>query len=238
MTKADHSRLKAVFFDLDGTLLDTLEDIAGACNHALTAHGFATHPARAYARMVGNGFPRTVWLALPPDARENLAPAALDAVVTEARQWYAEHLWVHTRPYACMTQALHTLAAAGMVLAVLSNKPDALTGALIGHFFGDVPFVQVRGARPDAPLKPDPAVVLAMLATLGLAPEQCAYAGDTAVDVATARNAGMLSVGATWGFRGADELREAGAHLLASSPLELPTLLLPGGNDAATDHHH
>ena len=219
--------MDAAFFDLDGTLLDTLDDIGGACNRMLAAHGFPQHALPAYATMVGNGFPRTVERALPPTVYAALSPAEREALTAEARAQYAAHLHDHTAPYAGMPEALAVLAERGLTLAVLSNKPDAWTVALIRRFFPEIPFALIRGARPDAPLKPDPQAPRAMLAELGLAAGRCAYVGDSDVDMLTARHAGMVPVGAAWGFRGATELRDAGARLLAARPAELPELLCP-----------
>lgn len=217
--------MDAAFFDLDGTLLNTLADIGNACNRMLAAHGFPTHALPAYAAMVGNGFTRTVELALPPAVAAELSREALEALAAEARAHYAVCLREHTVPYDGMPQALAALANRGMTLAVLSNKPDAWTVELISHFFPDIPFALVRGARPASPLKPDPEVPRAMLAELGLQAGRCAYVGDSDVDMRTALNAGMLPVGAGWGFRGGGELLHAGARLLAAQPAELPGLL-------------
>lgn len=217
--------MDAAFFDLDGTLLNTLDDIGSACNRMLAAHGFPQHPLPAYAHMVGNGFPRTVERALPPAVLAALSPQELETLAAEARAQYAAHIDDHTVPYDGMPGALAQLAARGTVLAVLSNKPDAWTVELVRRFFPHISFALIRGARPDAPLKPDPEVPLAMLTELGLAPARAAYVGDSDVDMFTARNAGMMPVGAAWGFRGAEELREAGARLLAYQPAELTELL-------------
>ena len=219
--------MDAAFFDLDGTLLNSLADIGGACNRMLATHGFPEHPLAAYATMVGNGFTRTVERAMPPDILAGLSRAECEALVAEARAQYAAHLFDQTAPYAGMDEALGALAHHGLVLAVLSNKPDALTVETIRHFFPHIPFALVRGARPESPLKPDPRVALDMLAELGLESARCAYVGDSDVDMQTARNAGMLPVGAAWGFRGAAELADAGARLLAAQPAELPALLCP-----------
>ncbi|MDE7241699.1 HAD family hydrolase [Desulfovibrio sp.] len=219
--------MDAAFFDLDGTLLDTLADIGSACNRMLAAHGFPQHAVPAYATMVGNGFTRTVERALPEAVLAALSPRELEELTAEARAQYAAHLYDHTAPYAGMPEALTELAEKGVVLAVLSNKPDAWTEPIIRHFFPEIPFALIRGARSDLPLKPDPRVPRAMLDELDLESGRCAYVGDSDVDMLTARNAGMIPVGAAWGFRGAAELRAAGARLLAGRPAELPELLSP-----------
>ncbi|WP_022656022.1 HAD family hydrolase [uncultured Desulfovibrio sp.] len=217
--------MKAFIFDLDGTLLDTLEDIGRACNAVLAAHGHSVHPLAAYRRMVGNGFGRLVRSALPPAALCDLAPGALDALVDEARLWYGQHMRERTRPYDGMPEALAELARRGLTLAVLSNKPDDLTRALVNHYFPQIPFADVCGGRPGTPLKPHPAAPRSMLVRLGLKAGQCFYVGDSDVDMLTARNADMISVGVTWGFRGLEEVRAAGARHLVTTPAQLPELI-------------
>lgn len=217
--------MKAFIFDLDGTLLDTLEDIGRACNAVLAAHGYPAHPLAAYRRMVGNGFGRLVRSALPPAALQALTPEALTTLVDEARAWYGRHMREHTHPYAGMPEALAELARRGLTLAVLSNKPDDFTRTLISHYFPQIPFAEVRGGRSGTPLKPDPAGPRAMLAALGLEAGQCFYVGDSDVDMLTARNADMISVGVAWGFRGLEEVRAAGARHLVDAPAQLPELV-------------
>ncbi len=217
--------MKAFIFDMDGTLLDTLADIGRACNAILAAHGHPTHALPAYRRMVGNGFSRLVRSALPPAVLRDLAPDALDALVDEARRWYGQHMREHTRPYDGMPEALAELARRGLTLAVLSNKPDDFTRALVSHYFPQIPFADVRGGRPETPLKPDPTAPGAMLSQLNLEAGQCFYVGDSDVDMLTARNAGMVSVGVAWGFRGPEEVRAAGARHLLSTPAQLPELI-------------
>lgn len=217
--------MPGAIFDLDGTLLNTLDDIGSACNRMLTAQGYPQHPLPAYASMVGNGFARTVELALPSSVWAQLSKSEREALVMEARAHYATHLLEHTLPYPGMEEALCTLARSGLVLAVLSNKPHDWTVELIRHFFPSITFALIVGARPDAPLKPNPYVPLEMLSQLGLESSSCAYVGDSDVDMQTAINSGMIPVGAAWGFRGEAELRQSGARFIASSPAELPEIL-------------
>lgn len=221
--------MRAFIFDLDGTLLDTLADIGNACNAVLAAHGYPTHQLDAYRRMVGNGFGMLLRRALPADALAELRTAlpdeaAVDDLVRETRAVYADHLNDATRPYDGMPQALRELERRGMRLAVFSNKPDEYTRTLVEAHFPGV-FSVIRGARPDTPLKPDPAGALTVIAATDTTAEQCFYVGDSDVDMLTARNAGMIGVGVGWGFRGLDEVRAAGAARLVGHPLELPTLL-------------
>lgn len=211
--------MKAFIFDLDGTLLNTLADIAAACNHTLAERNFPGHEIAAYARMVGNGFTTLAQRALPANA--SLTPQKLDAFVAEARDYYAAHMMEETDPYPGMTGALSSLMHAGAILAVLSNKPQRLSEELVNHYFPSIRFAAVWGARPDKPLKPDPSSLLEMLRDFGLAQKDAAYVGDSDVDILTARNAGTLAVGAAWGFRGAKELETAGADIIIGNPWEL-----------------
>lgn len=218
--------MKACFFDLDGTLLDTLADIGAACNAVLAAYGHPVHPVSAYRQMVGNGFPTLMRRALPPAVVAEGPEARLEALTEEGRRYYAEHLSIHTVPYPGLPQALARMQEAGLQLAVLSNKPDDLTRALVPLHFPGIRFAAIRGGRAGAPLKPDPAVLLEMAARMGVTPQECLYVGDSDVDMMTARNAGMLAVGVAWGFRGADEVRAAGAAVVAADAQELANIIL------------
>ena len=173
--------MKACFFDLDGTLLDTLADIGGACNAVLAAHGYPVHPVSAYRRMVGNGFPILMRRALPESVVAQGPQERLDALTEEGRRYYAAHLSIRTTPYPGLVAALGRLQDAGLRLAVLSNKPEDLTWALVPLHFPGIRFDAVRGGRHDAPLKPDPTVLLQMAASMGVAPQDCAYVGDSDV---------------------------------------------------------
>lgn len=211
-------------FDLDGTLLNTLADIAGACNEILARHGYPQHPLDAYTQMVGNGFALLVRRALPQDRMPDTCE--LDLLTEEAKSVYAQRMREKTEPYPGMRQALANIAAKGIQLAVLSNKPDKLTSNLVAHYFPDIPFSMVAGGKPDVPLKPDPAGALLMLKKMGVAAKDSAYVGDSNVDMQTAHNAGMLAVGAAWGFRGCQELRESGAAIIVDVPADLPAALI------------
>lgn len=214
--------MRALIFDLDGTLLDTLADIANACNAILGAYGYPQHPVEAYAKMVGNGFDMLARRCLPrdrmPDARE------LEILTGKMREYYAQHFMEHTHAYPGMEKALTELAKKDMALGVLSNKPDPLTKALIAYYFPTIPFFAVQGAVPEEPLKPNPAALLKILAASNLSRHGSAYAGDSDVDMLTAANAGMTAIGVAWGFRGAAELEQAGAAIIINEPLELITL--------------
>ena len=212
---------RAALFDLDGTLLDSLHDIAVAMNHALATEGLPTHPLAAYRSFVGEGVRLLVSRAVPADRAEAHA-----AVLEHYRAHYAEHLLDHTRPFPGIPALLADLEAAGVRLAVLSNKPDAATRRLVEALLPQVSFGAVYGERTGVPRKPDPTAALAIAAELGVPPAACAFIGDTAVDMDTARAAGMLGVGVTWGFRDVEELQAHGARALASTAEALRELLL------------
>ncbi len=198
--------IRAVIFDLDGTLIDSLQDIATALNAALEAHGLASHPLESYRRFVGEGVSNLVQRALPP-GREDL----FEPIIADYRVRYGEHMMRATRPYPGIEAALLQLQRKQLPLAVLSNKPDLPTNRLVAHFFPRT-FRQVYGERMGMPRKPDPQSSLEIAAALGFRPAECAFVGDTRVDMQTARAAGMLPVGVTWGFRDELELRTSGAQ--------------------------
>jgi len=208
--------LRAALFDLDGTLLDSLHDIGEAMNHALTLHGLPTHSLSDYRRFVGEGVRVLVARAVPTGSEDTRA-----AVLASYKSYYAAHLLEHTRPYPGVLGVLSRLAGEGVMLAVLSNKPDEATRRLVAALLPDVPFGAVYGERVGVPRKPDPTAALGIALELGVEPGDCAFIGDTAVDMDTARAAGMYSVGVTWGFRDVEELQAQGARALAHTADEL-----------------
>jgi phosphoglycolate phosphatase len=209
--------VNAVLFDLDGTLADTLADLAHAVNHALATLGLPLHPVAAYRHMVGDGARTLIRRALPAD-RQDLAENALALM----RAHYDTHCFDQTRLYPGIPELVATLQ---VKLAVLSNKPDEFTKRMIAHYFPANPFAAVRGHVAGTPLKPDPTVALQIAADLGIPPAHWLYLGDTNTDMQTARNAGMYPVGVLWGFRDRAELVAAGARQLIAQPAELLPLL-------------
>ena len=216
--------LRGAIFDLDGTLVDSLADIAAAMNHSLAQHALPTHPVAAYRYFVGEGVTVLVRKATPAGRDELHA-----SVLAGYRVYYAEHLFDQTRPFPGIPAMLAELSAEHVRLAVLSNKADAFTRQLVEGLLPGVPFTAIYGERPGVPRKPDPTAALALASEMGVAPEACAFVGDTSVDMNTARNAGMYGVGVTWGFRDAQELREQGARALATSAEELLAALRSAG---------
>lgn len=213
------SDVYGIIFDLDGTLIDSLEDIARALNGALSAHGLPTHALQAYRHFVGEGVANLVKRSLPQDQG-----ALFDAVMADYRVRYAEKMIACTRPYAGVAEVLVALQRRRVKLGVLSNKPDLATQRLVAHFFPRT-FDAVHGERMGLPRKPDPRTALEMAALLGVRPGECAFVGDTKIDMETARAARMLPVGVTWGFRDEQELRTSGAQRIVHRAEELLSAL-------------
>lgn len=207
-------------FDLDGTLADTLTDLAHAGNHALAAVGRPTFPVARYNTLAGQGLDRLLQDALGPD-HPHLVPPTRDAFLHH----YEQHRYDHTQPFPGIAPLLDQLVARGITLAAMSNKPHAATADMIERLFAGWPFAAALGQRPGVPVKPDPQAPLEICETLGLAPEHWAYVGDTDVDMKTGRAAGFLTVGVTWGFRAEAELLAAGAHHIIHRPADLLPLL-------------
>lgn len=215
-------RFPAVIFDLDGTLLDSLADLADSVNAALAAAGLPTHPEDAFRGFVGHGMRNLMLRAAPPGLPEADIARLLDSGRAEyVRRWDAK-----SRLYAGAAEMLEALAGSGVRLAILSNKPEDFTARIAGRFFAPWPLAAARGAREGVPLKPDPAAALELAAELGLAPSDILFAGDSGVDARTAKAAGMFAAGVLWGFRGADELVSAGADRLFATPGELAAFVL------------
>lgn len=212
----------AVLFDLDGTLLDTLDDLADASNSALGQLGFPAHPSEAYKYFIGDGVETLVRRALPADRVE---PPLVSRCTELVREAYAERWAVKTRPYPGVPELLDKLSDLRIPMAVLSNKPDHFTRLCVERLLPRWAFAAVVGAQPNLARKPDPAGALAIAAQLAVAPREILYLGDTNTDMQTAVAADMFPVGALWGFRTADELRASGAQMLLERPLDLLPIL-------------
>jgi len=211
-------QLAGALFDLDGTLLDTLGDLADSTNRSLASLGLPGHPVEAYRYFVGDGVAALSRRALPAERRD---PATVEALQELFNRDYHGHWADKTRPYEGITGLLDALSSRGIPMAILSNKPHSFTVDMVGHFFAAWSFSAVCGARDSRPRKPDPAAALEISVEMGLGPAQMLYAGDTRTDMDTARNAGMFAVGVLWGFRPRAELEEGGAQALVSRPEEL-----------------
>lgn len=212
---------RLVIFDLDGTLLNTIGDLAQATNYALTQCGYPQHPVEAYNMFVGNGIAKLFERALPETARteENIARMRSFFV-----PYYDSHNTCHTKPYEGIADLLDVLQQRGIALAVASNKYQRATEKLVAHFFPGIRFSAVFGQREGVPVKPDPAIVYDILSASALTADEVLYVGDSGVDMMTAKAAGICSVGVTWGFRSREELEKAGACHLADSPGEIEEL--------------
>ena len=207
-------KYKAVLFDMDGTLLDTLADMAAAVNHILSVHGYPLRTVEEVRAFVGNGARKLMERALPPDVTGD----AFEALLEEYRQWYEAHACVKTAPYPGIPAVLAALHRAGVRCAVVSNKPDGATRELAARFFPGLP---AFGQQDGIPAKPAPDMVYHALAELGVEASAAAYVGDSEVDVALARNAGLPLVAVSWGFRGREALEEAGAVLVVDDAATL-----------------
>ncbi|MGA2641742.1 MAG: HAD family hydrolase [Spirochaetia bacterium] len=209
---------RAVVFDLDGTLADTIVDLAAAVDRSLRRRNLPPHDLAAYRHMIGDGFRHLVTRALPLELRNE---AAIEELRAEAAAYYAEHCLDSTAPYPGVPELLAALAERGVARAVLSNKPHELSLKVVGGLFAPGSFAIVRGETAAFPRKPDPTSALDITARLGVSPAETLYLGDSDVDMATARAAGMTALGAAWGFRGTDELTAAGADAVLAVPGEL-----------------
>jgi phosphoglycolate phosphatase len=212
----------AVMFDLDGTLLDTLEDLSDSMNSVLQRHGFPQHTREEYKYFVGDGVDVLAFRAIPEDKREQ---ALVAQCVAEMREEYGKRWMKKTRPYPGIPEMLDQLTARRIKMAIFSNKQDEFTQATVNRFLSNWHFEVVTGARPSAPKKPDPTVPLQIAQQVQIAPAAFLYVGDTNTDMQTANAAGMHAVGALWGFRKADELLSTGAKVLIKKPSELFDLL-------------
>lgn len=207
---------KLVIFDLDGTLLNTIVDLGKACNYALESMGFASHPIQAYAFMVGNGV-RNLMAKAHPEADEN----TLDLLLAKFKEFYDEHCLDNTKPYPGIVDLLKNLKEKGVAVAVASNKYQEATSKLIAGCFPDIEFAAVEGQQEGRHRKPDPSIVFAILEQFPVPKKDVLYVGDSSIDVETAKRACVESIGVSWGFRPATELRRANADFVIDAPSEI-----------------
>ena len=211
---------RAVLFDLDGTLADTLNDLANATNWALAQVGCPPHPVDSYRYRVGDGARELCARALPADKQE-----LTDQVLRLMGRRYDEHCFDLTKLYPGIPEMVSALAERQFKLAVLSNKPDKFTRRMIAYYFNPSPFAVVRGQLPNVPLKPDPTAAVQIAQELAIAPARWLYLGDTNTDMRTACGAGMHPVGVLWGFRDRAELLQSGAEHILAKPRDVLDLL-------------
>lgn len=211
-------------FDLDGTLLDTLQDLAAAGNHTLQTLGHPPHPVESYRTMVGNGVPKLIERMLPPKARSEKKQAQALGIF---RTYYAQHMQDLTAPYPGVLCMLAQLHAEGVAVGVVSNKADEFVQPIVRQYFPQLVNAAV-GLRDGVPPKPDPASVHTVMRTLGADAAATLYCGDSDVDMHTATAAGVQGCGVLWGFRTRAELAGAGASFLAGDVPALTQLILTG----------
>ncbi len=220
--RCQYMKYKAVIFDLDGTLLDSLEDLACSTNLALQRFGFPSHEIEKYKYFVGDGVYTLLSRTIPPESGDK---AILQACVAAMKEEYGKR-WDHkTRPYGGISELLEKLDEKCLKKAVLSNKPQEFTKLIIEKFFVANSFQSVLGERKEIPKKPDPIGALETARILEVKPAECLYLGDTDVDMLTAKRAGMFGIGVLWGFREKDELLANGAQALIEHPLDLLSFL-------------
>lgn len=220
-----------VIFDLDGTTLNTLDDLADAGNHICAMHGWNKHPVEAYKKMVGNGISRLVYRFAPAEINE----AELEQARQEFVEYYDSHKADKTAAYAGVPEAISVMRSAGVRVAVLTNKADELARSIVESYYPGV-FDAVQGALPDRPAKPDPALLLELLEDLNAGADSALFVGDSNVDMMTGKNAGLATCGVLWGFRSQTELEEEGADYIVKDPLELLRVVF--GTTVLSAHEH
>ena len=216
-------RYDLVIFDLDGTLLNTIGDLAASVDYVMRSRNLPEHSDAEYRQMVGGGIKRLVERALPASLAAD--EAYVEECVAQFRRYYVENIDRHTHPYEGMPALLHRLQRCGVKVAVASNKFQHGTERLVAKFFSDIEFVAIEGNRDGAPLKPDPQIVRKIMAIADVPAERTIMVGDSGIDIRTAAAAGIASVGVAWGFRFAEELYDAGATKVASTISELEEIL-------------
>ncbi|NLC67883.1 MAG: HAD family hydrolase [Clostridiaceae bacterium] len=209
---------KAVIFDLDGTLLDSIEDLADSMNTVLEEAGYPAHDIETYKYYVGNGMKNLVLQSLPESHKDS---RSVEHFIQRMQEEYSRRWNKKTRPYDGIPELLDKLREKNIQVAVLSNKPDKFTKLIVKELLSSWHFSAVYGDREGIPKKPDPGGALEIAGMLGLQPKNILYLGDTGVDMQTANNAGMFAVGALWGFRKKEEILSNGAAALISNPLDL-----------------
>lgn len=211
------ARYNTVIFDLDGTLVDSLKDIAEVANQVLQSLGFAPHPEEQYRNFVGDGLITLSERIVPEGAgKQSIAHTAELFKIHYLKQWDR-----NSRPFPGIVSMLELLAEKQINLAVLSNKPDDFTQLFVSRFFPDIHFGLVCGKKDNQPKKPDPKVALDIARNFASKPDSCLLVGDSAVDILTAKAAGMASMGVTWGFRDRQELESHGADVIVTQPEQI-----------------
>ena len=214
--------IKLIIFDLDGTLLNTLSDLAHSVNYALEKCGFPVHAIETYKYFIGDGINKLLERTLPENQQTT---QNITRLKERFLAYYDAHNVDYTEPYEGIHDLLKTLQSKGFMLAVASNKYQTATEKLIRRFFPDISFTALFGQREGVPIKPDPAIVYDILRVAEVSADETLYVGDSGIDMLTAANSGAISVGVTWGFRSQSELEAAGAKYMAETTAGILTLL-------------
>ncbi len=215
-------KIKAVLFDLDGTLINTIDDLSDAVNYALTKAAYPLHEVSEYKLMVGNGMRKLIERALPEDLRDD---ATIRRVLADFMEYYNAHSVDKTVPYEGLPEIVKEIRKKGYLTAVVTNKEEKAAKQILSSLYPDS-FDLIIGQRDDLPPKPDPAAALLAMKTLGVTSEECIFIGDSGVDIETAVNSGAFPVGVLWGFREEPELRENGAKAIVSNPKDILQVLV------------
>ncbi len=218
-------KYRAVIFDLDGTLINSLEDLADSVNEALSKHGYKTHSVSQYKKFIGNGAKQLIRNAAPESTPENV----LEDILAEYRIIYNNNYVNKTVLYPNIIKMLEALKNMDIKMAVCSNKPHKPTNEIVGKLMDTGFFEVVFGEREGVPRKPDPAALTEAAGLMGIPPEETVYMGDSGGDMVSAKNAGMFAAGALWGFRDREELEECGSQLLVADPMELVDFIKNNG---------
>lgn len=209
-------KYKAVIFDLDGTLLNTLDDLADSANHILSELSLPTHDYESYKYFIGNGIPKLIERCLPADKQELHSEA-----LSMFSEYYALHSKDKTAPYNDIKELLQNLSKKGLKLGVITNKAHDIAVKVVEDYFGKAIFGCIRGLDSSIKAKPDPVGALSVAEKLGVSPSEVLYIGDSGVDMQTAKNSGFTALGVLWGFRQKSELIENGAEHIAEKPLDI-----------------
>ncbi|CDZ23487.1 hypothetical protein CCDG5_0345 [[Clostridium] cellulosi] len=213
--------IKLCVFDLDGTLINSLNDLADATNYALKKSGFSPYPVEKYRYFVGDGVPMLIKRALG----DSYSPEMESALLSDFNRYYNEHYADHTAPYEGIKELLSELSKRGILSAVLSNKPDNFVKIIISEIFSDFKFSWIQGKMDGFPKKPDPTALNFIMKSLNVNTDETLYIGDSNIDIFTGKNANVKTCGVLWGFRTKEELEEAGADYIVDSPLAVLDLI-------------
>ncbi len=218
--------ISAVIFDLDGTLLDTLEDICDVVNSVLSSNGMPGKSIDEVRLAVGRGVEELVLKLIPSDIATGIV---VERISDQIRKTYLEQGSVKTRPYPGIKEVLKSLQVEQVPMAVLTNKPQESAEKVLNIHFSDISFVSINGVKPGCPMKPSPEVVIPVIEKLGVLPGNTLMVGDSDIDMDTAVNAGMIAVGVSWGFRDVSLLLDHGAEFIIDSPEEILEIVQKGG---------